>query len=870
MPRERAGALPVEPDLLIGRDELVARVIKHLRCGTRVVTLTGPAGVGKTTLALHTAWQMRRTPAYPNLVVRWVRMTSVPPGANAEHMDRVVWDALDASDFGNRPHWDAIVEELRTSERHTLLVLDNCEHIVVQASEFVADLHATVPGQVTVLATSRESLGCVGEYVEHVHPLPYPREQDSPEGHWPALEMFEARAEALGLGRRLLPAERAIAAELVRSVDGLPLAITIDATRLQYESLPEIRDSRVIDSSRPVRRRYRGLDEVGGRANRVLVPEGLRQSLNGSYERLSPVEQRALDRLGVFDGGFDLPTATEICSDAELEPDAVENAVKRLVDSSLVLADTSRDGHRYRLLQPVRMFALEKIDDNGEEAALRRRHLRYFRRLASQYAMTWFSTHETTILNDAREYLGNFEAAMAYGLAHRELAVHAAAIAIHLAQLRAWFYWGKLNEGGTWLLKSLDATVHLDTDHPVRIVASAMAAWIALCQGRVEEVRNLRDSCLEGQRRLHEHGTDHADSGPFAQALDLAVRFVDGAFRMLVPHTDGTYDLECIGILQRAAEDSAAIGDRGGWAMCTLFACLGAAFHIRNEPDRVLAMTGEYLAACEETGAYWAIVWARIARALALLWNGFPEQAETLVQEAIRMLRGTTEWWAGIWAKYAYFWARAALLTERRQAEHSHGSGRRSAHPLKVEALEVGRAWGAAESLRIWVNVLLEGLGPFLRAQRHAEAIVRRIAGPDIDRAVAAGRELDHGQAMLLGIPEEPENFALYWQMLPSDLKRIARLAAQGRSNKEIGAEVHLSPKTVEEKVPLVLRRLGIKSRKELVGLRSAISNDEDRLAKPTIGRVLGIPADGTAQGGCSSATRCANRDVGGTSTVSP
>ncbi len=814
MPRDLSGALPAEPDLVIGRDELAFRTRDHLRRGARVVTLTGTAGVGKTTLALHTAWWMRRN--HPDLVVRWVRMTSLSHDAEPDQVDRAVQDALNSPDYGGRPPWDAITDHLSAPERRTLLVLDNCEHIVMQASEFVASLLAAVPKQVAVLATSREPLGCVGEHVEYVRPLPFPREQDSLEGLWPALEMFAARADALGHPRSA--AERVLAAELVRSVDGLPLAIAIDAARLRYESLAEIRDSRLIDSRQPVRRRDPGLDDVGGRANRFLVPDGLRQSYNGSYARLDPVERRVMDRLGVFSGGFDLTTAAQVCGDGELDPDEVVQAVKALVDRSRVMADTRGGVHRYRLLQPVRMFALEKINESKEERTLRRRHLAYFVGLAAQYGSTWFSPGETTILEDARWQLGNFEAAMLYGFGEPDLAADALAIAIHISRLRGWFYWGKLGEGKDWLLKGVAATAHLGAAHPMRIVARAMASWIALCQGRVDEARALRELYLEAQRRMAEHGPDGGEDNPFAAVVTPAVRFVDGAHRMLVPRADGTYDLTSIDALTQAAKDSAAIGDRGGWAMCMLFAGLAAAFHLNDEPDRAVALTGEYLAACEEAGGRWAITWARIAHAMSLAWHADPLQAEALVQDTVLGQRDVDDSWGIAWLAHVRFWVGAVLL--RRHRDNVRGT-----QPLKLKAVELGRAWGAAESLRIRVNVRLEGLGPFLRAQQRAEEIIRATAGPEVESAVAAGRALDHRQAIMLGIPQEPEGFAVRWQGLPPELKRVATLASRNRTNKEIGAEVHLSPRTIEDKMSAALRLLGLRSRKELVDLRPTIEN---------------------------------------------
>jgi predicted ATPase len=823
MSRDPSGALPAEPDLLIGRDDVAAHIVDHLRRGTRAVTLAGPAGVGKTTLALHTAWRMRRD--HLDLVVRWVRMTPLPPDAEPEQLDRAVQDALNESDYSGRPPWDAITEYLATPGRHTLLVFDNCEHIAAQAGEFIASLQAAVPGQVAVLATSREPLGCVGEHVEYVQPLPFPREDDSLDRLWPALEMFAARADALG--HPLSAAEREIAAELVRSVDGLPLAIMIDAARLRYESLAEIRDSRLIDSHRPVVERYRGLDDVDGRVNSVLVPEGLRTSYSSSYQRLDPVESRILDRLGVFWSTFDLPTAGQVCGDEELGPDEVVRAVKRLVDRSLVLADTSGGAHRYRLLQPVRMFALEKLDARGEERTLRRRHLRYFADLAAQYAMSWFSADEVATLEQARRQLGNFEAAMVYGLTQPGLAVDALAIAIHLSRLRAWFYWGKLDEGKKWLLKGLEATRHLGAEHPVRVAAQAMASWIALCQGRVDEARHLRDTCTEGYRRFSERGNDAAGESPFVAAVRPAVLFIDGAHRMLVPCSDGTYDVDCVDILAQAATESTAIGDQGGWAMGMLFAGLAAAFHLSGDPARAVALTGQYLTTCEAAEAPWAITWARIAHAMALAWHGDPKQAEALVQDTVLMQRDLDDSWGSTWLAYVRVWVGAALLRQRLGGYPDGAS--RVAQPLKLEACELGRAWGAAESLRKRVNVQLEGLGPFLRAQQRAETIIRALAGGQVEQAVAAGRALDRRQAVLLGIPEEPEGFQVRWQTLPPDLKRIAGLAARQLTNREIGTAVHLSHRTIENKLAAALQQLGLRNRRDLVDLRPVIGDLPDQ-----------------------------------------
>jgi predicted ATPase/DNA-binding SARP family transcriptional activator len=358
----------------VGRESELAAVRADLGC-SRLVTLTGPGGTGKTRLS-EQAGQLVADD-WPDGV--WY--VELAPVSDPRTLPEAVISALGLRDtqlYGISG--EGITVDPKAKEplqrladhlaaRRMLLVLDNCEHVIDAAAALTARLLADCP-RLTVFATSREPLGVPGELVRPLDPLPDPT----------ALRLLADRGAAARPGFSV-DDDPAACAELCRRLDGLPLAIELAAARLRSLS-PRALADRLDD-------RFRLL--TGG--SRTLLPrqQTLRAVVDWSWDLLDPAERTLLRRLAVFRGGWTLEAVESICADGEEGPGAGDGGLDAagtapvlasLVDKSLVLAELTADGDRYRMLETIAEYAAERLDESGERAAVERRHITYFREFA--------------------------------------------------------------------------------------------------------------------------------------------------------------------------------------------------------------------------------------------------------------------------------------------------------------------------------------------------------------------------------------------------------------------------------------------------------------------------------------------------------
>ncbi|MFJ9677221.1 BTAD domain-containing putative transcriptional regulator [Streptomyces sp. NPDC101194] len=373
--RTRAPAVPqgnlrARLTSFVGREDDIDALHEDLS-HTRLVTLLGPGGAGKTRLSQEAAESFAA--AWPDGV--W--LAELAPVDDPEAVPEAVLTALGARETVLR---GAGAEELRVAEgnagdplvrltehcsrRRMLLLLDNCEHVVEAAATLADHLLAHCP-ELTVLATSREPLGVPGEFVRPVDPLPDPV----------ALRLFTDRGAAARPGFRADADEEtaAAAAEICRRLDGLPLAIELAAARLRMLTPRQIAD-RLDD-------RFRLLTSGA----RTVLPrqQTLRAVVDWSWDLLDDSERAVLRRLSVFAGGCTLAAAEAVCTDDPRGVPEVAGLLGSLVDKSLVVAAPVDDGEmRYRLLETVGEYAAERLDEAAERDAVERRHLVHFRELA--------------------------------------------------------------------------------------------------------------------------------------------------------------------------------------------------------------------------------------------------------------------------------------------------------------------------------------------------------------------------------------------------------------------------------------------------------------------------------------------------------
>lgn len=350
----RTSGFPTELTSFVGRRDEAAEVRRLLSAG-RLLTLTGPGGVGKTRLAGHVARQVARV--FPDGV--WlVPLAALQDEAFVPH---AVIEALGVRNESVRPPLDILVEYLR--ERRLLIVLDNCEHVLRSCAVLAATVLAATEG-VRVLATSRHRLGLVGERLFEVPPLSAPAPEEVAAGtvaaeRFPALRLFADRAAAVVPGFTVGEGNQAAVARLCRRLDGLPLAIELAAVRVRSLGVDRLVE-RLDD-------RYRLL--TGGSPASAPRHRTLRSAVDWSHELCTAQEQLVWAWLSVFVGSFDLAAAEAVCAGEGIDSADVLDAVAGLVDKSVLVREETGGQVRYRLLVSLRDYGREKLAELGEVTA---------------------------------------------------------------------------------------------------------------------------------------------------------------------------------------------------------------------------------------------------------------------------------------------------------------------------------------------------------------------------------------------------------------------------------------------------------------------------------------------------------------------
>ncbi len=358
-----ANNLPLQPTSFVGRDQELEEAIK-LVSGSRLVTVTGVGGSGKTRLALQAATSL--LDAFRDGV--W--FVELAPVSESDGVARAIATTLGVREQSGQALEDLLFDHLRSLE--LLLILDNCEHLLDPSAWIVQRLLAAAP-QIRILATSREMLGIAGEVPYHLRSMGFPDMDEPAEvmSRFDAVRLFTARAEAVRSGFRITSDNARAVASLCHRLDGMPLAIELAAARLRILS-PEQIASRLDD-------RFRLL--TGGSRTALPRQQTLQAAIDWSYDLLEEQEKLLFDRLSVFQGGFTLEAAEAVCASPPLEAHRVLDLLSHLVDKSLVVAADGHDGVRYRMLETLRQYGRERLA-GGDTEVVREAHALYFRDFA--------------------------------------------------------------------------------------------------------------------------------------------------------------------------------------------------------------------------------------------------------------------------------------------------------------------------------------------------------------------------------------------------------------------------------------------------------------------------------------------------------
>jgi predicted ATPase len=449
-------ALPRAASPLIGRDaELASLTALLARPEVQLVTLLGAGGIGKSRLALALAT------AAPAGTATFVDLTGV---TDPDAVLPTVAETLGVVDQEGRSWLEGVRQVLGEQDR--LLVLDNFEQ-VVEAAPAVAELVGACPA-LTVVTTSRTPLRVVAEHEFWVPTLAAPATADSfaATRDAPAVQLFVTRAQAVRASFALTPENAPAVAELTRRLDGLPLALELAASRIKL--LPPAAMMRRLD------RRFDLLDT--GARDLPDRQQTLRATIDWSYNLLAEPERRTLLELAVFSGGWSLEAAEAVCDPAG-ERDVLDR-LGVLVDDSLVVAyETAQDG-RFRLLESIKAYALDRLGDGAEAAAVRERHLAYFLALAEQAREELTGADQQTWLVRLEAEHDNLRAALAWARDHPGADDALARLAVALTNY--WWIRGHYQEGRAWLTAALD---RLAPESPARIRILSGLGTLSWLQG---------------------------------------------------------------------------------------------------------------------------------------------------------------------------------------------------------------------------------------------------------------------------------------------------------------------------------------------------------------------------------------------------
>src|SRR5271166_3304837 len=561
--------LPAQLTSFVGRDTELAQ-LRELLSENRLLTLTGAGGAGKTRLAIQLAAQL--TGEFADGV--WY--VDLAPITDPDLVPITTARAFGLPDQPGRSTMDTLTRFI--ADRQMLVVLDNCEHLLDASAALINALLGATAG-LTFLATSREPIGVAGEVSWRVPSLSLADE---------AVELFIDRARRARPDFTLSDDDAATVGEICRRLDGLPLAIELAAARVRALSLTEILDS--------LHDRFRLL--TGGARTAVRRQQTLRASVDWSHALLTEPERVLFRRVAAFLGGFDLPAARAVAGHDQVERFHVLDLLTLLVDKSLVVADESRGRTRYRLLETVRQYALEKLGASGEADSMRSRHRDHYTALAALLDSLAGSDYEQRIEQTDIE-IDNLRAAFSWSRENSDVEL-ALALASSLQPL--WQARGRLREGLTWFDSVLTHEVAQDAE-----VAAAIRARALADKAVIDLVLGAADSVDRAQQALA-LARDIDDPAVLARALTAC-----GLTAAYNAELAGTYFAEAI-------ELARALDDR--WRLNQILAWQADAAIAAGDPiaARMVAEEGRDLA--DTIGDGFNSRHCRVCLGVAQIWQG--------------------------------------------------------------------------------------------------------------------------------------------------------------------------------------------------------------------------------------------------------
>ncbi|MEV6498006.1 LuxR C-terminal-related transcriptional regulator [Streptomyces prunicolor] len=756
--QRRGGQLPVELTSFVGRTEELGMLHTEL-ARSRLVTLVGPGGVGKSRTALRAAR------AVTDRFADGVRLVELSALHDPELVPPTLAGVLELPEQSGMTPLDAIVEHLRG--RRMLIVLDTCEHLVDACAMLCDILLREAPG-LSVLATSRQPLDVPGERCLPIAPL----------ARADAVDLFAQRATAVTGGTALNGADRESALALVDRLDGIPLALELAAVRLRAVPLAEL-----------VARLDRHCEVLtGGRRTALTRHQTLRAAIDWSYDLCTPQEQLLWARLSVFAGSFELSAAERVCAGddpggtVQLDGEQVVEALIGLVDKSVVQR-IGEDGGRYRLLDTIREYGTARLASTEDAEAVRQRHFAHYDELVGRFWNGLMGRAQVQLHHAVRAEIADVRAALEYGCATEGRASDALWLATRLGA-----YWraaGTLSEGRYWIDKGL-GLVPQD---------SAERAWGLFMTGVFGIWTADLETALDRFPQAHEvaHRVGESRVELFSEGYLGALTLLGGAVE------EGSATLEAVRGRMIAADDALGIGVVH-YEGALLYAALGFT-------DRALEWCETGLAYLEGRGERQLYGSTLTVQGVILWLVGRPEESTTALHRGLEAASEIGEVLVAALASLGLAWHAAGQKRYVRAcwllgyAEHARRLGgdpvgmlprlleeqesqqRAVRAALGAEQYERWREAGARMSGRELLDAVRTDADepPGIPAARHATADTR---------------------------PADP---------LTRREREVAALVTQGLSNREIAERLVISKRTVDAHVEHILAKLGITSRTEIL-----------------------------------------------------
>lgn len=479
----RRDNLPTQLTSFVGRQGELSE-LKHTVQTSRLVTLTGVGGAGKSRLAVAAASELRG--AFSDGVC----LVQLAPLSDSDQIVSAIAAAVGIPEDPQRPLVETLTAQLRS--RQTLMVIDNCEHLLASCAELIAAL-LQGSARLRILATSREALAVPGEVIIPVPPLAVPpRGADlAALGEFSAVRLFIDRAHAVRPSFSITPANTAAVIEIVSQLDGLPLALELAAARIKLLSAEQIAD-RLSD-------RFRLLSGGG----RTVLPrqQTLRGAIDWSYDLLEEEECALLRRLAVFAGSWAVDAATAVCTDSRVEAEDVLDLLGRLVDKSLVVVIEGVEENRFGLLETIRQYGRERLLEAGEANVIEAAHRDWCRSLVeTAAAQLRGGAEQVRSLELLETDRANISAALESAIARSGDATTSLRIAVGAAWF--WYLRGHWDEAGHWLGQSLAVE---GADPMLRAEGEA---WAALFHWRRDETDAAKSHAQSSLSTLDGSGTD--------------------------------------------------------------------------------------------------------------------------------------------------------------------------------------------------------------------------------------------------------------------------------------------------------------------------------------------------------------------------